>query len=123
MKIIVEAILLAGAGIAAFAIAHTVNPLAATSAVLTTAFLSRLWHSLSSRSENLSIFSKELIFNAGLYIAIIGTILCLVLSLYTPFGNSIIKTVPLSMELLGICTVISFIPLILIEVYKAMTRP
>jgi Ca2+-transporting ATPase len=122
MKIIVEAILLAGAGIAAFVIAKKIDPLAATSAVLATAFLSRLWHSLSSRSENLSIFSKELVFNAGLYIAIIGTILCLVLSLYSPFGNSIIKTIPLSVELLGICTAISFIPLILIEMYKSINR-
>lgn len=121
-RIFFEAVLLAAAGVMAFVLAQQINPAAATSAVLATAFLSRLWHALSSRSEKLSVLSDKLQRNTSLYYTIIGTIAFLAISLYTPVGNNIIKTVPLSLELLGICTALSLAPLIVIEGYKIVVR-
>ncbi len=121
-RIVFEAVLLAAAGIMAFVLTEQINPAAATSAVLATAFLSRLWHALSSRSEKLSVFSDKLQQNTSLYYTIIGTVAFLAISLYTPIGNNIIKTVPLSTELLGICAALSLAPLIVIELYKFVVR-
>lgn len=118
MRIVFEAILLAGVGIAAYVIVKLHTPTAAVSAVLATAFLSRLWHALSSRSETLSIFSGKLSRNMSLVYTIIATLACLILALYTPAGNSIVKTVPLSPTLLGISFGLSLIPLIILEIYK-----
>ena len=118
IRTVCEALLLAVAGIAAFVIANRINPLTAMSAVLATAFLSRLWHALSSRSETLSVFSGKLQRNNSLYYTIAGTIACLLISLYTPIGNNIIKTVPLSASLLGMCALVSLFPLLAMEGYK-----
>lgn len=120
--IILEAVILAIAGVAAYFIAYKYSPTAATTAVLITAFLSRLWHAFNSRSENLSVFSSKLKHNASLYYTVIGTIAILALSIYTSIGNTIIKTVPLSSELLVICTAISLFPLIVMEVYKLIFK-
>jgi Ca2+-transporting ATPase len=117
-----EAALLAVVGIAAFAIAIRIDPRAATSAVLATAFLSRLWHALSSRSETLSVFSRKLRKNASLSYTIVATLACLALSIYTPIGNSIVRTVPLSMPLLGLCVALSFVPLAVMEGCKLWLR-
>lgn len=122
IRIIWEAILLAIAGIASFIIAKDIDPAAATSAVLATAFLSRLWHALSSRSETLSVFSGKLERNMSLYYTIVATLACLGLSLYTSVGNSIVRTVPLSMTLLGICTALSLVPLFVMEGGKLYAR-
>jgi len=121
-RIIFESVILAIAGVAAYFIARHSNEAAATTAVLVTAFLSRLWHAFTSRSENLSILSSRLKRNAILYYTIIGTLLVLALSVYTSAGNSIIKTVPLSIELLMICFGISLIPLLVMEVYKLILK-
>ncbi|MEY2671703.1 MAG: hypothetical protein RL687_120, partial [Candidatus Parcubacteria bacterium] len=118
MRIIFESVVLAIAGIAVYFIASRYNEGSATTAVLVTAFLSRLWHAFNSRSENLSVFSSKLENNKSLYYTVFGTLAILGLSVYTSFGNAIIKTVPLSLELLMICTAISLFPLIIMEVYK-----
>jgi Ca2+-transporting ATPase len=122
IRIVFEAVLLAAAGIASFVIADGINPAAATSAVLATAFLSRLWHALSSRSETLSVFSRKLERNMSLTYTIVGTVACLALSLYTSAGNSIVRTVPLSTNLLLICLGLSLIPLLAMELYKVVLR-
>jgi len=119
MRIVFESIILGISGVSVFLIARATAPEAATSAVLVTAFLSRLWHALNSRSETLSVFSSKLEHNSSLYYAIIATLAILTLSVYTKIGNTITKTVPLSSELLLICVSISLLPLIVIEVYKA----
>jgi P-type Ca2+ transporter type 2C len=118
IRIICESILLAGSGIAAFVITNKIDPTATASAVLATAFLSRLWHAFSSRSENLSIFSHRLMHNRSMLYTITGTLICLGLSLYTILGNSIIRTVPLTPSILGICLLLSLFPLLVIEIYK-----
>jgi Ca2+-transporting ATPase len=117
-----EAVLLAATGIAAFVLTSRTNPAAATSAVLATAFLSRLWHALSSRSETLSVFSRKLQHNASLLYTIAATLVCLALSLYTSAGNSIVRTVPLSASILGLCVALSLAPLVIIEGYKLWLR-
>lgn len=122
MRIVGEAVLLALAGIAAFVVVGRIDPLGATSAVLATAFLSRLWHALNSRSETLSIFSSKLAKNPSLVYTIVATLACLVLALYTPLGNSIVRTTPLSLPLLAICLGISFVPLVVLEGYKFALR-
>ncbi len=122
VNIIFEAVALAISGVAAYYIALDYNPIFATTAVLVTAFLSRLWHAFSSRSESLSVFSKELERNFILYYTIIGTLAILVFSVYTNIGNGVFKTVPLSIELMAICTAISFFPLVAMELKKLFTN-
>lgn len=121
-RIIFESILLASAGILAFFLAMRTVPVAATSAVLVTAFLSRLWHALNARSETLSLFSRQLQRNPGLYYTVAGTILFLFFSIYTPLGNGITKTVPLERPLLIACILLSLIPVVGIELYKVYLR-
>ncbi len=121
-RTVFEAIVLAGAGVGVFFFVHSIDPRAATTAVLVTAFLSRLWHALSSRSENHSIFSGTLERNMSLYYTIGATILALVVSVYTGIGNSIIKTIPLSPYILLSAIAISLVPLIVMEGYKAIYR-
>ena len=121
-RIIFESVVLAIAAVAAYFIARHSNEAAATTAVLATAFLSRLWHAFTSRSENLSVLSKKLKSNTILHYTVIGTLLVLALSIYTTAGNVIIKTVPLSVELLMVCVGISFFPLVVMEAYKMMRR-
>jgi len=120
--IIFEAVILAIAGVAAYFIARHSNEAAATTAVLVTAFLSRLWHGFSSRSESFSVFSRKLSRNTVFYYTIIGTLAILVLSVYTNAGNGIVKTVPLSTELLFICITISIFPLVVMEGYKLIRK-
>ena len=122
MRIIFEAVLLAGVGIAAFFITRRIDATAATTAVMATAFLSRLWHAFSSRSETLSIFSKNLPTNRGLYITVLGTLLFLVAALYTSVGNEVIKTVPLSLNLFMMCLGLSVVPVVGVEVLKMVRR-
>ncbi len=92
------------------------------SAVLTTAFLSRLWHALSARSESLSIFSSLLQTNRGLYYTVFGTFLFLYGSLYTGIGNSLTKTTPLDQSLFLTCIGLSLIPVVMVEGYKLVAR-
>lgn len=122
IKIFVESVLLAGAGIAAYFLADGFAPLVTTSAVLATAFLSRLWHSLSARSENMSVFSSSLQTNRALIYTVIGTLFFLGLALYTNLGNALTKTVPLSPSLLLSCFLLSLIPVVGVEFYKAVGR-
>ncbi len=121
-RILAEAFLLAGAGIAIFFVTQRVDAVHAPTAVLVTAFLSRLWHAFSSRSENLSAFSSNLTRNYGLYYTVIGTLGFLLLSVYTSIGNTLFKTIPLDRALLVWCLFFSLIPFILIESYKAFVR-
>lgn len=117
-----EAIMLAAVGIAAYVIALRLNPSMAASAVVTTAFLSRLWHALSARSETLSVFSRSLQTNRGIYYAVVGTLVFLAASLYTNLGNSLTKTVALDTRLLLISVALSALPFVGMELYKVSQR-
>lgn len=122
VRISLEAILLASVSIIAFFMAKDMSPGVAMSAVLTTAFLSRLWHSLSARSESLSIFSSSLQTNRGLYYTVFGTFLFLFWSLYTNLGNALTKTIPLDRSLFLTCLALSVVPVLLVEGYKVIAR-
>jgi Ca2+-transporting ATPase len=117
-----ESILLASAGIIIFFVALKTTPAAAVSATLVTAFLSRLWHALNARSETLSIFSRYLQPNRGLYYTVGGTLIFLYFSIYTSLGNALTKTVPLDQDLLLMSFLLSLIPVIGVEIYKMYLR-
>lgn len=121
-SIVLEACLMAAAGIAAFFATKDINIQTATTAVLTTAFLSRLWHAFNSRSENLSMFSGYLQKNHWLYLTVAGTILFLAFAVYSGPGNSIMKTVPLSSSILFLCAGLSLIPVAGMEIYKLFKK-
>lgn len=53
-----------------------------------------------------------------MYYTVIGTLAILLLAVYTSIGNEVIKTVALPFELLMMCTVVSLLPLGVMEVYK-----
>ncbi|MBP9763050.1 cation-translocating P-type ATPase [Patescibacteria group bacterium] len=122
IKILVESLLLGGVGIAAYFLTSGLDPLVTTSAVLATAFLSRLWHALSARSEHVSLFSSSLQANRALTYTVIGTLFFLGAALYTNVGNALTKTVPLSPIILFYCLLLSLIPVVGVEIYKALGR-
>jgi magnesium-transporting ATPase (P-type) len=122
VRISIEAILLASVSIVAFFIAKGSSSDIAMSAVLTTAFLSRLWHALSARSESLSIFSTSLQTNKGLYYTVFSTFLFLYWSLYTNLGNALTKTTPLDQSLFLTCIGLSLIPVVMVEGYKLIIK-
>lgn len=122
MRVISESVLLAAAGIATYFVVGQSAPIAATTAVLVTAFLSRLWHAFTSRSETIPALSGGLEHNAALYYTVAGTLLVLGISVYTNIGNSIVKTVPLSAELLMTCVALSLFPFTVMETYKLISK-
>lgn len=121
-EIIGESILLTSASLAAFVLALQFAPYAIATVTLTTAFFSRLWHAFNSRSETHSVFSRAVFRNKSLERVVLGTLAVFLLGIYTPIGNTYLSTVPLSVPLLGMCIALSVIPIIGVEIYKAIQR-
>lgn len=117
-EIIGEAVLLTIAGLGAFVVALRWAPEALATITLTTAFFSRLWHAFNSRSETHSVFSKAVYRNKSLELIVASTFVLFFLTVYTPLGNNYLSTVPLSVPIFVACLVLSFIPVIGVEIYK-----
>ncbi len=118
--VIYEAFLMTISGVGAYFLALKFQPEALITATLTTAFLSRLFHSLNCRSEEHSIFSSALKRNRVLNLNIIVTLIFFMMLVYLPFFNSYVHTVPLTPLMLGISVLLAFIPMVGAELYKMM---
>jgi Ca2+-transporting ATPase len=99
---------------------------ASLAAARTTAFvamaLSQLVHSLNCRSPRASLFRLGLLSNPHLLGAIGLSAAMTVLAVYTPIGNAIFQTAPISGMILAAALAAAAIPLVIGEVFKLAAR-
>jgi len=79
---------------------------------------SQLGHVLAIRSEKQFLFQKGIFSNPFLIQTIIFTILLQLLVIYTPLGNTLFKTEPLSWTELGFCFIMSAVVFHAVELEK-----
>jgi Ca2+-transporting ATPase len=121
-QIILEALFLAVPGLLAVGYAVATAPELLFTMTLITAFLSRLWHAFSSRSEISSMFSSSLPVNKSLIYVVFGTLLSFFALIYIPAVSSYLSMVPLSLVQLSVCFGLSFIPVFAVEFLKMRRR-
>ncbi len=100
---------------------HLHYPHAMTVAFTSLVFV-QLVNAFSARSYFQSIFRQNPFSNHFLIVAIFTSILMVLLMLYVPFLNSILKTVPLSLADWGVVAVASLLPLVVVEMRKMVVR-
>lgn len=121
-KVIVQGIIIAVCTMAAFHLGLSYEePLVASTMAFATLCLSRLLHSINSRS-NESIFKVGLFTNKYLLISIIIGYGLLKLILTLKPVMEIFEVVPLSSEQYTIVYILSFMPLVIIQGYKAVLK-
>ena len=88
----------------------------------TVAFVSlvfvQLINAFSARSESLSIFKQNIFENKFLLLAIFTSILMVLLMIYVPFFNQVLKTSPLDASDWLVVLIASVVPLFFIEIKK-----
>ncbi len=93
---------------------------------MTVAFTSlvfvQLVNAFSARSKTQSIIHQNPISNSFLVVAILTSILMVLLMIYAPFLNQVLKTVPLSMSDWGVVSIASLVPLLAVETRKLVLR-
>jgi Ca2+-transporting ATPase len=122
IEIVFEACLLTISALIVYFYVNSYNPELVITATLTTAFVSRLFHSLNSRSETNSIFSKNLAVNKSLYYNIVGTFIFFMALIYIPVSREFISVEYLDMFTLTVCILASLIPVIGVELFKLARR-
>lgn len=120
--ILFQSILITIGTIIVFFIGLGQSPAIAQTAAFTTLAASELLRSLNNRSETHSVFSKELEPNFTLYWTIIISLAIQLCIIYTDIGNTVLKTVPLSGEMLVLAIACGFLPLFGVEIYKYSKR-
>lgn len=118
LKIFFESFLISTVTIAIFIFGLRYSIVWAQSAAMTTLALAQLAHSLNNRSEEYSIFSRNLLPNGMLYKTIIFSILIQAGVIYTSLGNRIFKTIPLELPMMVVILLASLTPLVIIEILK-----
>lgn len=79
---------------------------------------SQLGHAIAIRSENQYLFKRGLFSNALLTISIVITFVLQILIIYTPLGNDLFKTSPLTWKELGFCLIMSAVVFHAVEIEK-----
>ena len=92
------------------------------SMVFTVLCLSQLGHVLAIRSEKDSLFRIGFGSNRLLLVAVVGTVLLQLATLYVPQLNPIFKTEPLDWDELAICLVLSTVVFFAVEAEKWLVR-
>jgi len=82
----------------------------------------QLINAFSSRSYSQSVFTQNPFSNGFLVIAIITSVLLVLLMIYIPAFNQILKTAPLSWYDWGVVAVASIVPLFVVEGRKMVIR-
>lgn len=122
LQITYQAVLIAIATFVAFLIGLKFSDQTAQTLALSTLAFSQLFQALNSRSETHSIFSKVLKFNKYLAITIVVSGIVQALVVYTPIGNSLLKTIPVNSTLFLYTIALAQIPIIGSELYKQVAR-
>jgi Ca2+-transporting ATPase len=90
--------------------------------VFTVIVWAQLTIALAVRSEKESLFNLGLFTNKAMLGAVLAGVLLQLAVIYVPSLNPVFKTDPLTAGELLLCTVLSFIPLIAIEMEKFVKR-
>jgi Ca2+-transporting ATPase len=90
----------------------------AQTATMTTLAFAQLFNALNNKSIKNSVFSRKLRNNYSLYATIVFTGLLQLALIYTPFLNTIMKTTPLTPQMLLTALVVASSVLFSTEVYK-----
>jgi Ca2+-transporting ATPase len=90
--------------------------------VFTVIVWSQLTTALAVRSEKESLFKLGLFTNKAMLGAVAAGVLLQLAVIYVPFLNPIFDTKPLTAGELVLCTALSFVPLIAIEMEKFVKR-
>jgi Ca2+-transporting ATPase len=90
--------------------------------VFTVIVWSQLTAALAIRSEKESIFNLGLFTNKAMLGAVAAGVLLQLAVIYVPFLNPIFDTKPLTAGELLLCTALSFIPFVAIEIEKFVKR-
>ena len=93
---------------------------------VTVAFVSlvfvQLLNAFSARSNRTSIFRQNIFSNHFLILALMSSVLMTLLMVYVPWMNMILKTTPLNAADWGVVAIASVIPLIVVELRKALPK-
>lgn len=82
----------------------------------------QLGHIMAIKSERQSIFSRDILSNLPLLFTVLFTFALQFAVIYTPLGNQLLKTQPLTSEQLLVCLGSSMLVLIAVEVEKKVRR-
>jgi Ca2+-transporting ATPase len=94
---------------------------AVTISFLTLAFV-QLWHVLNMRNKDTSIINNEVVKNKYIWGAILLSIFLVLLTVYVPGLNTVLKTVYPELEGWILIIGMSFIPLIIVQLWKFLAR-
>jgi Ca2+-transporting ATPase len=90
--------------------------------VFTVLCLTQMGHVMAIRSETESLFTQGIFTNKALLIAVLGTIMLQLATLYVPFLNPIFKTQPLTPGELAFVLLLSSVVFIAVEIEKLVKR-
>jgi Ca2+-transporting ATPase len=82
----------------------------------------QLGHIMAIKSERQSIFSRDLFSNLPLLFTVLLTFALQFAVIYTPIGNQLLKTQPLTAEQLLVCLGSSMLVLLGVEVEKRVRK-
>jgi Ca2+-transporting ATPase len=90
--------------------------------VFTVLCLTQMGHVMAIRSETESLFTQGIFTNKALLIAVLGTSMLQLATLYVPFLNPIFKTQPLTPGELAFVLLLSSVVFIAVEIEKLVKR-
>ena len=121
-RMILEGLILSAATLTMFMIGLKTSLAVAQTLALITLSFTQLVHALNNRSELHSLFSRKLLPNPHLLITLFVSFLIMLVMVYTALGNTLLKTTPVSKELLMLSILVSFVPLFTVEFEKFLLR-
>jgi P-type Ca2+ transporter type 2C len=122
VRMSVESLFISAATLIVFIIGLRTSLNVARTAAFVTLVFSQLAHALNNRSEEHSIFSRQLKPNYTLLATLLGSALLQMVVVYTPIGETLLSTVKLNTTLLGAGMGFSLLPIIGTEMLKAFPR-
>ncbi len=95
-----------------------IEPQKAVSISFLTLAFARLWHVFNMRESNSHLFRNEITQNSFIWLALLICIVLLLLTVYLPFLAQVLQVVDPGLEGWGLILGMSFIPLILGQIWK-----
>lgn len=83
---------------------------------------SQLFHAFNIKVKDKTIFSKHTFNNKFLILAFIGSLLILIMTIYVPIFNKILRLEKLDGEYFAIALALSFSPIVFNEIYKLIKK-
>ncbi|MTI81589.1 MAG: cation-transporting P-type ATPase [Firmicutes bacterium] len=122
LRILVQGAVLAAATLGAYLyMLNTTGDIGvARSVAFLTLALVQLWHAFNVHGDGIIEFNRTLFNNKMLMGAVVLVLALQALAIYTPFLNRILQTVPLNAGTLVFALLISFVPIIIIQIMNRL---